>query len=30
LADLWFCRVLFFCTRTMGISRCPVFPAPSV
>src|SRR3569833_1285588 len=29
-ADLWFCRVLFCCTRTMGISRYPAFPAPSV
>jgi hypothetical protein len=27
--NLWFCRVLFCCTRTMGISRYPVFPAPS-
>ncbi len=27
-ADLWFCRVLFCCTRTAGISRYPVFPAP--
>jgi hypothetical protein len=28
--NLWFCRVLFCCTRTMGASRCPVFPAPSL
>src|SRR5882724_9472050 len=27
--NLWFCRVLFCCTRTMGASRCPAFPAPS-
>src|SRR4051812_19585003 len=27
--SLWFCRVLFCCTRTMGIGRYPVFPAPS-
>ena len=27
--SLWFCRVLFYCTRTMGASRCPAFPAPS-
>ena len=26
---LWFCRVLFFCTRTMGASGHPAFPAPS-
>jgi hypothetical protein len=26
---LWFCRVLFCCTRTMGVSRHPAFPAPS-
>ena len=29
MADLWFCRVLFFCTRTMGAvgarpSLCPL------
>ena len=28
--NLWFCRVLFCCTRTAGISRYPAFPAPSV
>ena len=27
---LWFCRVLSCCTRTAGISRYPVFPAPSL
>ena len=27
---LWFCRVLFCCTRTMGISGYPAFPAPSL
>ncbi len=27
---LWFCRVRFCCTRTMGASRRPVFPAPSI
>jgi len=27
--NLWFCRVLFCCTRTMGASRHPAFPAPS-
>ncbi len=26
---LWFCRVHFFCTRTMGASGHPAFPAPS-
>src|ERR1700704_1712558 len=26
---LWFCRVLFCCTRTMGASWHPAFPAPS-
>jgi hypothetical protein len=26
---LWFCRVLFCCTRTAGVSGYPVFPAPS-
>jgi hypothetical protein len=27
--NLWFCRVLFCCTRTAGVSRYPAFPAPS-
>ncbi len=28
--NLWFCRVLFCCTRTAGLGRGLAFPAPSV